>query len=375
MEFTEKDSVIYSLTTTDTFNKIAAFDLDGTLIKTKSGRVFPKDKDDWVLWNNDVKNILYNYYNDCYKIVVFTNQLGISKGKISKGDFLDKVCNIQKELNMTFDIFIATEDDKYRKPMTGMWDLFEELYHIKIDKKKSFYCGDAAGRPKDWIKGHKKDFDSVDARFAYNIGLKFMIPEAVFVKDFKTHYQFVDKTYQELDLNKLIKTKYHLDLKASDKQTMVLLIGRQGSGKTELSKDVLKKPEFKNYVYISRDVCKTPAKCLQVARKAIKDGKNLWIDNTNPDKKSRKVYLDLAKKAGIPIHVYLLDMPEKLSKHLNHMRVMKGEAEKIPEVVYRVYAKRYEEPDVKEEGIEKVVRIPFGYKNGEKKYFMYHYNI
>ena len=28
-------------------NKMAAFDLDGTIIKTKSGRRFPKDKDDW----------------------------------------------------------------------------------------------------------------------------------------------------------------------------------------------------------------------------------------------------------------------------------------------------------------------------------------
>lgn len=375
MEFTEKNSVIYSLTKTDTFNKIAAFDLDGTLIKTKSGRVFPKDKDDWVLWNDNVKNTLYNYYNDCYKIVIFTNQLGISKGKISKGDFLDKVRNIQKELNMAFDIFIATKDDKYRKPMTGMWDLFEELYHVKIDKKKSFYCGDAAGRQKDWIQGHKKDFDSVDVRFAYNIGLKFMVPETVFIKDFKTPYEFVDKTYQELNLNKLMKTKYHLDMTASDKPSMVLLIGRQGSGKTELSKDVLKKHEFKDYVYISRDICKTSAKCLQLVRSAIKDKKSLWIDNTNFDKKSRKQYIDLAKKANMPVYIYILDIPEKLSKHLNHMRVMKGEAEKIPEVVYRVYNKRYEEPDVKEEGIEKVVRIPFGYKSGDKKYFLYHYNI
>ena len=73
MDFKEKDTVLYSLaTTTDTFNKIAGFDLDGTLIKTKSKKVFPKDKDDWVLWNDNVKSILYQYYNNCYKIDLFT---------------------------------------------------------------------------------------------------------------------------------------------------------------------------------------------------------------------------------------------------------------------------------------------------------------
>ena len=42
-------------------NKIAAFDLDGTLIKTKSGRRFPKDKDDWVIINETIKTKLKSY--------------------------------------------------------------------------------------------------------------------------------------------------------------------------------------------------------------------------------------------------------------------------------------------------------------------------
>ena len=33
---------------------IAGFDLDWTVIKTKSGNVFPKDKWDWELWNEKV---------------------------------------------------------------------------------------------------------------------------------------------------------------------------------------------------------------------------------------------------------------------------------------------------------------------------------
>ena len=52
--------------------KIAAFDLDHTLIKPKSGRKFPKDYDDWVLLDG-VKKKLTDLYEDDFKIVVFTN--------------------------------------------------------------------------------------------------------------------------------------------------------------------------------------------------------------------------------------------------------------------------------------------------------------
>ena len=36
-------------------NKIAAFDIDGTIIKTKTGNTFPSSKDDWKLWSVNVK--------------------------------------------------------------------------------------------------------------------------------------------------------------------------------------------------------------------------------------------------------------------------------------------------------------------------------
>lgn len=71
----------------------------------------------------------------------------------------------------------ATESDQYRKPGVGMWkylkdDIFQEY---KIDMKESFYCGDAAGRPK--TASRSKDFSDSDIKFAHNIGLKFYTPE------------------------------------------------------------------------------------------------------------------------------------------------------------------------------------------------------
>jgi len=38
----------------DQSRKIAAFDLDGTLIKTKSGYKIPKNGDDWMWWHDKV---------------------------------------------------------------------------------------------------------------------------------------------------------------------------------------------------------------------------------------------------------------------------------------------------------------------------------
>ena len=51
--------------------------------------------------------------------------------------------------------FVSTGENVYRKPYTGSWDYMEKTCNggVEIDMKESFFVGDAAGRPKDWIKG------------------------------------------------------------------------------------------------------------------------------------------------------------------------------------------------------------------------------
>lgn len=377
MDFKQKDSVIYSLNETDTFNKIAGFDLDWTIIKTKTGKVFPKDKDDWEFWNSYVKETLYNYYNESYKIIIFTNQLGISKGKIKKEDFLEKINNIQKELNLEFDIFIATEDDYYRKPLTGMWDLFRQLYPLQLDFKHSFYCGDAAGREKNWLPGKKKDFNAVDAYFSHNIGLKFEIPENIFRKPNDPIVSYKEAVYP-LELKQYMKSNKLKIESPSKNQELIIIMGRQGSGKSTISKTILSTPGYKNYVYINQDICKTKQKCHKLAKTTLENGGSLLVDNTLPDRKSRKEYIDMAKQYGknVYITIYNIDMPEKLSKHLNYYRVQSstGKEKLIPEIAYRIYNKKYEEPK-EDEGINKIINIPFVYKNKNNKMFLYKYPI
>lgn len=85
----KKDTLYYIYTNPKLIDKIAAFDLDYTLIKTKSGNLFPKDENDWTWLYDNVPNILEELAKNKYNIVVFTNQKGISKGFVTSNTKLD----------------------------------------------------------------------------------------------------------------------------------------------------------------------------------------------------------------------------------------------------------------------------------------------
>ena len=122
---------------------VASFDLDGTLIRTKSGKKFAKDKDDYKYSFDNVIEKLHNLMENGYKIVIFTNQKGISMNKVSKTDIINKI----EKLFPFADYFIACNDDIYRKPMIGMYEKFIKL---NCEYEDMFYVGDAAGRKGDF---------------------------------------------------------------------------------------------------------------------------------------------------------------------------------------------------------------------------------
>lgn len=191
--------------------KIAAFDLDGTLVNTKSGGSFARHPNDWKWWNKEkeeskVIQTLQKLIKDNYLLVIFTNQGGVIANNDSKSylNFINRVNNIVKDLRSNteddFDILIYASPKKplnkkiptskstdenhksMRKPMIGMWEnLVKFLKTIegeneneqeKVHSDDSFYVGDAAGRP--------GDFASSDKDFAKNANVKFMVPEEIF---------------------------------------------------------------------------------------------------------------------------------------------------------------------------------------------------
>lgn len=91
-------------------------------------------------------------------------------------ELVKKFTLIQSDIGLPMLFLAATNDDKYRKPSTAAWDWFVSKNGLdKVNKSASFYCGDAAGRPKTDTK--PKDFSDGDRKFAINIGLNFKLPE------------------------------------------------------------------------------------------------------------------------------------------------------------------------------------------------------
>ena len=174
----EKGSLILGLTNgaIQKHKKILGLDMDGTLITVKSGSKFPTSSSDWkFLYSEKVVEKVKEYNENGYGIVIITNQHGIGLGKAKKQDITDKIEQIHKELgSMEIQVYIATDDDMFRKPNRGIWDMFIKVNGIEEEEeciKQSLFIGDAAGRKK--TKTNKGDHSDFDYKFALNIGLTF----------------------------------------------------------------------------------------------------------------------------------------------------------------------------------------------------------
>ena len=153
---------------------VASFDLDGTIIKTKSGESFPVDENDWEFTSAQVKVKLQENKKKSINNVIMSNQNGIGLGYQDKGEWMAKVEQVTSQLGVPMYAMAATEENYYRKPQTGMWDYYScTLNQFKtIEKTKAVYVGDAAGRP--------NDHGDSDKMFAQQIGIKFSTPEMYF---------------------------------------------------------------------------------------------------------------------------------------------------------------------------------------------------
>lgn len=161
-------------------SKLAMFDMDGTLIKTKSKKANPVNTDDWMLWHDCIPKKLQELKAQGFRIVIISNQKGVSLGYVTLNDMKAKLQNIVKKLGVQLSVFLATSDDEYRKPLPGIWNYIRHKHNTaKIDKATCFFVGDAAGRPKVGLRS--KDHSDFDRLFAINCGLQFFTPDHFFL--------------------------------------------------------------------------------------------------------------------------------------------------------------------------------------------------
>lgn len=339
--------------------KIAGYDIDGTIIKTKSGNVFPKSIDDWQIAFSEVPGKLKSLHKDGYKIVFFTNQAGIGSGKLKIADFRKKVERIVAKFNVPVQVFVSTSKGKYRKPILGMWEVLQtkENGNIPIDLENSFYCGDAAGRPeKKAPNKRKKDFSCSDRLFALNIGTKFYTPEESF-QNSKADKNWTrpgfDPTTFNNEKNVSLTNPPNATL-CSPGQEVIVMVGQPASGKSSFAK---KHFEASGYVYINRDNLGTWQKCVTALERAINEKKSAVIDNTNPDLESRKRYIDMAKKHRITCRCFVMATSEAQAKHNNVFRELTDPFHAvIKDMVFHGYKSKFKEPTLKE-GFAEIVQV------------------
>lgn len=350
--------------------KIAAFDLDGTLITTKSGKVFPVNSHDWRILLPQCEARLRSLIGEGYKLVIITNQRGLAKGHSHEADFKAKVEYVLKKLDVPGQVYVSVGHGFYRKPAPGIWHHLEAEGNggVPIKLEESFYVGDAAGRPANWEPKRKKDFSCSDRLFALNIGITFYTPEEFFLKRPAAKFElpaFDPRHVPDLPLAEIVATTvpnrskfFNGDDLPAGHTEVVVLVGYPASGKSHFAKEYL---VSKHYSHINRDTLKSWQKCVEECKKALEHGRSAVIDNTNPDPESRKRFIEIAKKCGYECRCFVFDCSLERAKHNNQFREIKLKGQphvSVTDMVLYSHRSKFKEPCLSE-GFSEIVKINF----------------
>jgi len=371
-------------------SKFIGFDIDGTIIRTSSGKRFAESVDDWELFHPCVVDRLKESIQDGYKIIFITNQLGVEKGNVSIASLKQKFGKILKRIDLPIQLFASLQDDIYRKPRTKMFDLIQRLNGgLQFDREQCKYVGDAAGRPK--TNTTPRDHSASDYLFALNLGIQFETPERFFLQSkLALHTSpsswelgFNPKTeipqLSEEERQRIIDSFAPVP---DEKQELVIVVGSPASGKSSLSRNY-----FPNYERVNQDTLKNISKCLKVAGEKLSQGKSVIVDNTNRDTGTRGQWIELARAKKVPIRCIWLDIPKDLSFHLNTFRSIQKPSSsedktdddergrKVSSAVIHTFYKNYQEPKERE-GFDRVTKIgfipgPFASDEHRELFYMY----
>lgn len=310
------------------FNKpIVLFDLDDTLIKFDL-----KSSDYIILYENTINKLRELAKKN--NIVIISNQKQLNK-KEMYDLFIIKIKKFFSALKINIEIYISIQNDKYRKPNTGLYYKMIEKYVGKL----RYYCGDAVGR--------KGDFTDTDLKFALNLNIPIRTPEEIFLNK-SIQLKFI--RYPKLN-----KKHYNFEYIPKSKE-MIIMIGYPGSGKSTIANTIFEIGYCKNILYkiINRDTLKTIQKCVKETIQSIMYNMSVIIDNTNPTIESRKIFIDIAKKYNYTIKTIIVNTSYLESFHRNYYRHIKYDTPLIPEIAYRIFKSKYE-PPVLNEGINTII--------------------
>jgi len=248
-------------------NHLALFDIDWTITFAQKKLKPHWNVDDIELLPNRQK-ILENIVKLGYTLIFVTNQKVVAKDlkkiKQAQEERVKRIQNFITKLQLPCWVFVATGDDNYRKPNTGIWTKIKSFIP---NIQYAFYVGDALGRP--------QDFSDSDKKFPENIGIPYFTPEDIFPVEI---------------VKPPLGNKY-----------LVITVGAQGTGKSTYTETY-----FPEYYMISSDKLKSnKKKILSELEKQLKlkTSPGIVIDATNPTQEGREVYYALGSKYGYKIIV------------------------------------------------------------------------
>uniref|UniRef100_A0A8C2BKY6 Polynucleotide kinase 3'-phosphatase n=1 Tax=Cyprinus carpio TaxID=7962 RepID=A0A8C2BKY6_CYPCA len=229
-------------------SKIAGLDIDGCIITTKSGKVFPTSPDDWRILFPEIQPRLAS--------------------KLRPEVFKSKVEDILQTLQLPIHVFASTAPGIYRKPVIGMWEHLCEKANcgVTVDVSQSFYVGGELSQTSFKNFSNLSLLNNNSLMISNNVLCFYLLVQRKF--DFKR------RLYDPPDASL-----------TSTKQEVIVAVGLPRCDKSTFFQTHIIP---KGYVYVNRDILGSWQQCVSACERALKEGRNVVVDNTNPDPESRK---------------------------------------------------------------------------------------
>ncbi|KAJ1332356.1 DNA 3'-phosphatase [Batrachochytrium salamandrivorans] len=320
--------------------KIASFDFDGTIAGVNGSHVMPKHGDDWKWFSPAVPTTLKLLHDLGYRIVIFSNQMGIldsaKAGKNFKGTsvFKGRVENVVRALTLANSapalnddqppntinntdtcqiplLFLAaTSKDFFRKPRPGMWHLFSTELNgempdvgtaidLEFIVPEVLFAAKTVAALKLCLQGDtvNKIVGIIPPDLEKLAGFKLtptplFSPKNCIVAPDSIHR--TSEIIESISRRNLCRKNNNAGSNILHQPELIICIGLPASGKSSFVQSHLLPLGF---VYVNQDTLGSRAKCAQVLREALSAGRSVVVDNMNPDSATRKFYVDAAHKA------------------------------------------------------------------------------
>ena len=333
-------------TSTAPRSKVAAFDMDGTLLVWRTTG-WPSKLSDYELWNSAVITKLRTLYDEeGYQLVIISNQGAIRSAFTGKK--ATAVKSLIEWLIATIDrpisVVLSTDKKKgFHKPSVKLWQAAQHLFGSSSKSwsiADSFYVGDSVGDDNDAQGG-------VDIALARNVSqmtgqtLRFFTPDDYFGPSHAQQRQKLTSTVVAVP-NAVLSARAalcsgNLCHQDSDhkKPLLLMLVGAQGSGKSTVAQRIVEhNPD--QWAHFSQDTIQNgkPGKREQVeaaVERALHENKCVIVDRMHLDASQREPFVALAQRLSVPVHALVLNPPlallaQRVKARQDHPGNVQGES-------------------------------------------------